>query len=63
MEHVFSAFKYTSLNTAARKFSFKKSKGGGGGGGGLAKKSVRDPIVQYCRACREDYESAFKIKI
>ena len=34
----------------------------GGGGGGGARKSVRDPIVQYCRACREDYESAFKTK-
>ena len=34
-----------------------------GGGGGGAKKSVWTPIVQYCRACRENYESAFKIKI
>ena len=26
------------------------------GGGGGARKAVRDPIIQHCRACREDEE-------
>ena len=37
--------------------------GGGEGGGAGQENQYETPIIQYCRSWREDYESAFKIKI